>query len=118
MAATRPSPQEFLAREELLELWPILDPEEQVKGFLQLGREAAEPFFLARAAAGQAMLILGISEGERRGWMRLLAPDDAADVLQECLRSGGPSFSLCSTIPRATRCRRCSPTLRTRQAAS
>ena len=43
MAATRPSPQEFLTPEELLELWPILDPEEQVKAFRQLGREAAEP---------------------------------------------------------------------------
>jgi magnesium transporter len=83
MAATPPSPQEFLTREELHELWPSLDPEEQVKGFRQLGRETAEPFFLTRAAAGQAALILGMPAGERRGWMRLLAPDDAADVLQE-----------------------------------
>jgi magnesium transporter len=83
MAATRPSSQEFVTPDELLELWPILDPEEQVEGFRQLDREAAEPFFLSRAATGQATLILGLPDGERRGWMRLLAPDDAADVLQE-----------------------------------
>jgi magnesium transporter len=83
MTAAGLPPPGFVTAEELVELWPILDPEEQVEGFRQLDREAAEPFFLSRAAAGQATLILGLPQGERRGWMRLLAPDDAADVLQE-----------------------------------
>src|SRR5262245_46615208 len=77
-----PPPQETLTSEELLELWPILDAEEQVEGFCHLVRAAAESFFLSRAALGQATLLLGLPEGERRGWLRLLAPDDAADVLQ------------------------------------
>jgi magnesium transporter len=40
-------------------------------------------FFLSRAARGQATIIGGLPPGERRLWMRLLPPDDAADVLQE-----------------------------------
>jgi magnesium transporter len=82
MAAAPPSAQETLTPDELLELWPILDEQERVEGFRQLGREAAEPFFLSRSAAGQAGLLLRLPEGERLGWLRLLAPDDAADVLQ------------------------------------
>jgi magnesium transporter len=83
MTVAGPSRQEVLTPDELLEVWPILDPQEQVEGFRQLDREAAEPFFLSRASSSQATLILGLPEGERRGWMRILAPDDAADLLQE-----------------------------------
>ena len=82
MTAAHPATQEFVTPDELLELWPILDPEEQVEGFRHLDREAAEFFFLNRATVGQATLILGLPEGERRLWVRLLAPDDLADVLQ------------------------------------
>jgi magnesium transporter len=82
MTAPSSSPQDLVTPDELLELWPILDADEQVEGFRLLDRAAAEPFFLSRAAAGQATLILGLPEGERRLWVRLLAPDDLADVLQ------------------------------------
>src|SRR5262249_49941708 len=34
-------------------------------------------------ARDQAELILGMSPADRRSWMRLLPPDDAADVIQE-----------------------------------
>ena len=39
--------------------------------------------FLRHNARDQAALILGLPAGERRSWMRLLAPDDAADLVQE-----------------------------------
>src|SRR5262249_13846801 len=42
----------------------------------------AEDFLLALPARDQAELILETSAGERRSWMRLLPPDDAADVIQ------------------------------------
>jgi magnesium transporter len=72
-----------LDMDALLAAWPVLSPQERVDAFRLLDREQAVEFFLARAARGQAMIILGLPPGERRLWMRLLAPDDAADVLQE-----------------------------------
>jgi magnesium transporter len=83
MAAAAPPPRDGVTADELLHLWPILDAEEQVEGFRQLDRREAEPFFLSRTAAAQATLLLGLPRDEQRGWIRLLAPDDAADVLQE-----------------------------------
>jgi magnesium transporter len=83
MSAASPAPQGSITPDELRELWPILDARERVEGFRELGREAAEPFFLSRSSGGQATLVLGLPEGERLGWMRLLAPDDAADLLQQ-----------------------------------
>ena len=82
MAAPDPSPSETLTFDELVELWPLLDAKEQVEGFRELEREDAEAFFLTRYSVSQAVLLLGLPERERRGWLRLLAPDDAADVLQ------------------------------------
>jgi magnesium transporter len=64
----------------------VLDAEEQVEGFQALDREAAEAFFLTRYSVSQAAILLGLPEGERRGWLRLLPPDDAADVLQRVPR--------------------------------
>jgi magnesium transporter len=36
---------ERITAEELLELWPLLDPEEQVEAFRELERGAAESLF-------------------------------------------------------------------------
>jgi magnesium transporter len=57
--------------------------DERVEGFELLGREAADAFFLQLSARDRAQLIVALPSGERRLWMRLLAPDDAADVIQE-----------------------------------
>ena len=82
MATPQLSPSDSLSAEELGELWSLLDPAEQVEGFRQLDPAAAEAFFRGRSAVSQAALVLGLSPGERRLWLRLLAPDDAADLLQ------------------------------------
>jgi magnesium transporter len=42
-----------------------------------------DDFFLELPPRDQAALILALPIGERRIWMRLLAPDDATDVIQE-----------------------------------
>jgi len=68
---------------ELYEAWPVLSTEERVEGFELLGRDDAEEFFLQLNSHDQAQLILGLPAGERRLWLRLLAPDEAADVVQE-----------------------------------
>ncbi len=72
----------ILSLEDLWDLWQILSAEDRVYGFRSLPREDAEDFFLSLSAQEQADLIGLLPQGERRMWMRQLAPDDAADVLQ------------------------------------
>jgi magnesium transporter len=69
--------------ETLREAWPVLGPDERVEMFAELTRDEAEEFFLTLTARAQAIIIRSCPLGERRLWMRLLPPDDAADVLQE-----------------------------------
>lgn len=68
---------------ELYEAWPVLSMDERVEGFEFLPREEADDFFLQLSARNRAQLILALPTGERRLWLRLLAPDDAADLVQE-----------------------------------
>lgn len=72
-----------LSADELRDAWPLLDLEERSDGLRVLPREDAEDFFIALAASDQAALLLHFRPGQRRQWMRLLEPDDVADVVQE-----------------------------------
>lgn len=71
------------AADELLDLWPSLRRSQRVDRFEALPRELMDNFFLALDARAQSALLLSLPEGERRLYMRLLAPDDAADLIQE-----------------------------------
>jgi magnesium transporter len=75
--------EKALTPTELYEAWPALSMDERVEGFEVLQRDDAEEFFLQLSAQDKAQLVLALPAGERRLWMRLLAPDDAADVIQE-----------------------------------
>lgn len=68
---------------ELYEAWPVLSTAEQVEGFELLQRQEAEEFFLQLNARDKAQVLQGLRAGERRLWIRLLPPDEAADVIQE-----------------------------------
>ena len=68
---------------ELYEAWRVLSLDERVEGFEFLKRHDADDFFLQLSAGDRAELLLALPSGERRLWMRLLAPDDAADLIQE-----------------------------------
>jgi magnesium transporter len=68
---------------DLVDRWSTLGPEERLRLFHALPRDEADDFFLDLRAHGQAELIRAMPAGERRLWLRLLAPDDAADVVQE-----------------------------------
>ena len=68
---------------ELYEAWPVLSVPERVEGFRLLQQDDAENFFLHLSARDKAQLISTLSFGERRVWMRLLAPEEALDVIQE-----------------------------------
>ncbi len=74
---------EELDVDDLRDAWPLLDLEERSDGLRILAREDAEDFFIALPAADQATLLLHWRPGHRRQWMRLLEPDDVADVIQE-----------------------------------
>jgi magnesium transporter len=90
-----------LSAEELNDAWPALSADERAEGFVMLPREEADDFFLNLSPLGQAQILLGLAEGKRRIWMRVLAPDDAADVLQEI--SGDRRAELLASLDDPTR---------------
>jgi magnesium transporter len=74
---------EKLTPEELRDAWPVLDSEERLEGFHLLPRDEAEDFFLELSSRGQASILRGMPARERRAWIRLLPPDDVADLVAE-----------------------------------
>jgi len=78
--------------EVLLETWDSLSEEERVQAFEQIPRGRADDFFLALNPRDQAALILSLPENERRIWIRLLAPDDTTDVIQEAPEEERPGL--------------------------
>jgi magnesium transporter len=72
-----------LAADDLRETWRLLSPEDRLEAFLDLPRPEAEDFFLDLSSRDQYEMLFALPAGERRSWMRLLPPDDAADLVQE-----------------------------------
>lgn len=75
--------QRTRAAGELAERWARVSRKDRLARFHQLPRGQQDDFFLSLSAHDQAELLLALPESERRLWMRLLAPDDAADVAQQ-----------------------------------
>ena len=71
------------ATDELWDRWPYLSHEQRLKQFRELHTGEKADFFLALDAHDQYNLLLGLPEDQRHVWMRLLAPDDAADAIQQ-----------------------------------
>src|SRR5918996_18454 len=69
--------------EELREAWWLLSQDDRLEGFRLLDTDEAEEFFVDLDLGGQAELIRLLRPSERRVWLRNLAPDDAADLIQE-----------------------------------
>lgn len=67
---------------DLRDAWPALSPEERLDGFHALRPRKRQEFFLGLEAFDAAAILEGMPRAERRLWFRLLAPDDAADVVQ------------------------------------
>ncbi len=67
----------------LWEQWPALSVAARVEQFKQLPRSEADEFFLSLEPLEQATLLLTLPVGEQRLWLRVLPPDDAADLIQE-----------------------------------
>lgn len=69
--------------DDLLDQWPHLRRSQRLQAFQSLPREYMDNFFLDLDAKAQSELVLALPEGARRLYVRLLAPDDAADLIQE-----------------------------------
>ena len=78
-----PAEDDELSADELRDAWPLLDLNERSDGLRVLQREDAEEFFIALPAHDQAQLLIHFRPGQRRQWMRMLEPDDVADVVQD-----------------------------------
>ncbi|HTO97855.1 MAG TPA: magnesium transporter [Myxococcales bacterium] len=74
---------EDLSPDELREAWPALSAEERAEGLRLLPRDTAEDLFFSLGAGEQVDVIFALPPPEQRSWVRGLAPDDAADLVQE-----------------------------------
>jgi len=72
-----------LSLDELRDAWPVLDVAERSDGLKLLEQEDAEEVFGGLSGRDQVHLLLHWRPAKRRTWLRLLEPDDAADVIQE-----------------------------------
>lgn len=72
-----------LSTESNLENWSALTTSERREVFNQLGRVEAVELFLSLTTHDQAELLAEATPQEKRSWVRLLAPDDIADLIQE-----------------------------------
>ena len=77
------TPQIAHATEALWKRWPRLTHTERLQSFRELHTGEKADFFLQLNAHDQSNLLLRLPEDQRHVWMRLLPPDDAADLIQE-----------------------------------
>jgi magnesium transporter len=82
MTSALPEPAAGLLAEDLRDAWPFLDGQERVEGFRLLEASEAENLFHSLDSRDQSALLLLMREPERQLWLRQLAPDDAADLIQ------------------------------------
>lgn len=82
-----PAPLDFST---LHDDWSHLNKEKRKAKFNALNRTDAEELFLNLNASDQFELIEDYTNLEIRSWLRLLAPDDAADLIQEANQEASP----------------------------
>ena len=67
----------------VLDEWQTYDEDERLAVFESLSHGQASELFLTLSPADREALLSAFSVPERRIWLRVLAPDDAADVIQQ-----------------------------------
>ncbi len=77
-------PKVKVGKRDLYEVWPLLTAEERTEAFRAMSLGKAEDFYLRLSNPDRAALLLSMkSDDERKLWLRLLAPDDTADIIQK-----------------------------------
>lgn len=79
--------------ENLLENWQVLTRTQRMEVFGILGRMDQEELFINLSYDYQAEIFEEIPMAEKRSWIRLLAPDDIADLIQN-LDEEGQAYAL------------------------
>lgn len=74
---------EELSLAQLHDQWQEVPYEKRVEYFKKLDIPHAQELFLKLDAEKRASIIRGLNKAEQRVWMRILDPDDAADVIQK-----------------------------------
>jgi magnesium transporter len=69
--------------EQLWERWNALSDAERLKQFREMHTGEKSTFFQQLSAGDQCDLLRQLPEDQRHVWIRLLAPDDVADMIQE-----------------------------------
>ncbi|HZH02375.1 MAG TPA: CBS domain-containing protein, partial [Myxococcaceae bacterium] len=92
----------LLHNDELKDAWPVLSHGERVEAFRLLPFVDGDDFFLSLSAREQAELLPALGRAERRSRIRLLAPDDAADLLQS-VKDGPGREELLALLDEGTR---------------
>ena len=89
------------ATDQLWDRWPYLSHAERLKQFREMHTGEKADFFLALSPHDQAFILFGLPEEQRHVWLRILPPDDAADLIQEA----GPEWrdKLLSLLDEPTR---------------
>ncbi|HSZ82201.1 MAG TPA: magnesium transporter [Polyangia bacterium] len=100
-APIHPETSDRITETEVRDTWPLLSRADRALAFHLLSREQAGDFFLALGAADQAELLATIAPAEKRTWIRVLPPDDAADVVQAATDEDKPA--LLGLLDEATR---------------
>ncbi len=93
--------QERSAAVDLANHWSRMTRAKRAAQFNRLPRGAQDDFFLGLDTHGRAELLRALPETERRVWMRLLPPQEAADVVQQVRESERPQ--LLELLDEATR---------------
>ena len=71
------------AVDQLWDRWPYLPHTERVKQFREMHTGEKADFFLALSPHDQVFILFGLPEEQMHVWLRVLPPDDAADLIQE-----------------------------------
>jgi magnesium transporter len=77
---------EKISLREIRDIWRLLDTEERVSALGALPRQDADDIFMGLPAAEQGELVLALAASQQKSYVRLLAPDDVADLIQELPR--------------------------------
>lgn len=77
---------EAVSRDEIRDIWRLLDAGERVHALTVLPRQDADEIFMNLPAGEQAAIVMALSELQQKSYIRLLAPDDVADLIQELPR--------------------------------
>ena len=74
------------AVDQLWDRWPYLSHAQRLKHFREMHTGEKANFFLALSPHDQVFLLFGLPEEQTHVWLRILPPDDAADLIQEAGR--------------------------------